>query len=166
MIREVFFYERQYFSILGYLIALGIGVSGIVLGLPETGTLAPDSLAQGLIGLVLVIFSVVVINFLAMTIWVYPNEIKIQFGLFISYHTRRIPIENVLEWNITEYSPIRESGGWGIRKGSHEGEKTTYLTARGSQGICLKTVKSRFIIGTQFPEHLSEAFNKAVSASA
>ena len=165
MIREVYFYERQYFSVIGFLIAIGIGVTGIFLGLPQTGTLAPDNFIQGLIGLILIISSVVIINFLAMTIWVYPNEIKIQFGLFVPYYTRRIPIENVRNWNITEYEPINESGGWGIRKGTHKDEATTYLTARGTQGICVETDKAHIIIGTQFPENLSEAFEKAVSSS-
>jgi hypothetical protein len=165
MIREVYFYERQYFSIFGYLIALGLGVSGIVLGLPQAGTLAPDTFERGLIGLILIVMSVVVINFLAMTIWVYPNEIKVQFGLFMPYYTRRIPIETVLEWNITQYSPMRESGGWGIRKGTHNNQTATYLTARGSQGIWLNTDTSPIIIGTQFSKNLGEALAKAQSAS-
>jgi len=165
MIREVYFYERQYFSFFLFLIAIGLGIGGMFLGLPETGTMAPATFQQGIIGVVLIVGAAVVINFLAMTIWVYPDEIKIQFGLFLPYYTRRIKISSVVEWQCTEYSPIRESGGWGIRTGTHNDERTTYLTARGDKAIWLKVNELHVLIGTQFSEKMNEAIDKAVSTS-
>lgn len=163
MMREVLYYERQSFQAWANALALGSGVVGLVLLLPLPGgdeTIGPE---RGIPGAVLLLIAVVTLNLLTMSTWVYPDEIKVQFGRLIPYYHRHIPLDKVREVRVVEYKPIRQAGGWGIRYGTFEGADTQYLNAKGSRGVLVRGNERRVIIGTRHPERLAEAIERALS---
>jgi hypothetical protein len=75
---------------------------------------------------------------------------------FIPFHMsfRRIGFETVDDCQVRTYKPIREYGGWGIRRSRHG----IAYNVRGDRGVQLDLVSGRHIlIGSQLPEALFEA---------
>ena len=157
--RKVLFYERQNFNAIGFASAVIVGIIGLLLILPAPDSEQPVDIAQGLVGVFMLVVAVIVLNLLTMTTWVYEDEIRVQFGRLVPYYNKRIARGDLTEFRVVEYKPIRNAGGWGIRIGVFEGKKTRYLNARGSTGILLETPETRYIIGTQFPDAFLDALN-------
>ncbi|MDS0294923.1 DUF6141 family protein [Halogeometricum luteum] len=75
---------------------------------------------------------------------------------------RRIAWADVERCETTEYSPLREFGGWGIRWAPG---KVAY-NVRGNRGVWIERTNERdVLVGSQRPEALLEAIEEAVPSS-
>ncbi len=162
--RNVHFYERQSFHPLFYLIAIGLGVFGLVMLIPSTNADEPIRPAVGFAGFFLLFLSVIIVNLMTMTTWVYDDELRVQFGRLIPYYKKRIRLEEVASCRTVSYRPIRSSGGWGIRIGKFEGKTTGFLNARGTQGVLVETGPRPLLIGSQYADKLAGAIEEARQA--
>lgn len=160
---EPLYVERQNFSPWFYGLLLAIGVGGLVVALP--GSEGADA-ERFLAGFAMVGVAVVLLNVLCMTIRVLPDEITIHFGRTFFFYSKHIGIDEIRRVEVIEYRPIRESGGWGIRWGKHEGEKARYFSARGTQAVLLDTDKGLMILGTSNPQRVAHAIEQARNQSA
>jgi hypothetical protein len=72
---------------------------------------------------------------------------------------RRLGPEDIREYQVRTYSPLREYGGWGIRWGS----KGKAYSVSGDRGVELLLLDGRrVLIGSQSPEELAQALKKVV----
>jgi hypothetical protein len=72
---------------------------------------------------------------------------------------RRLGPEDIREYQIRTYSPLREYGGWGIRWGS----KGKAYNVSGDRGVELLLLDGRrVLIGSQRPEELAQALKMVV----
>lgn len=160
---EPLYVERQNFSPLFYGILLATGVSGLLVALPDSaGNVVPARAASGF-GMVLL--SAVLLNLMCMTIRVLPEEIAIHFGRTIYYYSKHIRLEDIHRVEPVSYRPIRESGGWGIRWGRHEGRNARYFSARGDRAVLLDTAKGLIILGTPDAHKLAGIIQSAKDAA-
>lgn len=88
-------------------------------------------------------------------------------GLYVRFHPfhlsfRSFPFKTVQSYNVMNYRPIRDYGGWGIRYGL----KGTAYNVKGNRGVLLEFAEGskvkKLMIGSQIPEKLSEAVRKAI----
>ncbi len=82
---------------------------------------------------------------------------------------QRVPLSRIERARIVSYRPIRQFGGWGIRVGRFEGEKTSIYSVRGTRGVLLELTEARrisgartrrFLLGSEDPERLAAAIGK------
>lgn len=92
---------------------------------------------------------------------VMPCEICLRLIPFqLSYH--KVLITDLLKYEVREYDPIREYGGWGIRKG----RSGAAYNIKGNIGMQLELKNGkRILIGTQKPEEFKKALELVVSNS-
>lgn len=85
------------------------------------------------------------------------RAVHVHFRPFLS---RTFPLHKIAEAYARIYRPIREYGGWGIRF-SFRGRGRAY-NAYGNRGVQLEfTDGRRLLIGSQHPEDLADAINRA-----
>ncbi|MCF8228981.1 MAG: DUF6141 family protein [Bacteroidales bacterium] len=73
---------------------------------------------------------------------------------------KKIRPEEVKNWHIRQYNPVREFGGWGMRFALQRGKgKAINLSSRNGLQLELKSGK-KLLIGTQNPEKMKEAMEK------
>ena len=78
---------------------------------------------------------------------------------FVPFHRREIhiPFENIATVEACTYKPVKEYGGWGIRRGT----KGKAYNVSGNLGVQLDFVDGkRLLIGSQNPEELTQAIEK------
>ena len=81
--------------------------------------------------------------------------------------TARADIQYRARAGVVTYRPIFQFGGWGIRAGRFDGEKTSVYTVRGDDGVFSSSsprsngsrgfAAKRFLIGSLEPARLSAA---------
>ena len=159
--QTVLYYERQHFSPWFHGLALLFGLIGLVLIVPDLeGGLEP---VQGLVAILFLGIGVVMLNFFTMTIWVYPEEIRVQFGRLLPYYQKYLALECLERTAPVDYHPLRDAGGWGIRRGTFDGISTRFLNARGSRGVLLEARDQVYLIGTQYPRELDEVLARRIA---
>lgn len=152
--QNVLYYERQHFSLWLHALALLMGVIGLGLIVPDfEGNIEP---VKGMVAILFLLISVIMLNLFTMTIWVYPDEIRVQFGRLLPYYQKYLAMADLDQTTPVDYHPIRDAGGWGIRRGTICGTSTRFLNARGSKGVFLEAREHAYLIGTQFPAELDE----------
>ena len=159
---EPLYVERQNFSPWVYGLLLTMGVSGLIIALPEL--CAEATAPRFFTGFTLVATSAGLLNILCMTIRVLPDEVTIHFGRTFYFYSKHIGIDEIRRVEVIEYRPIAESGGWGIRWGKHDCQKARYFSARGTQAVLLDTDKGLMILGSPAPDKLAAAIETAVNA--
>ena len=89
-----------------------------------------------------------------------------QDGLYVRFYPfhlsfRHYPYESINSYQVREYSPLKEYGGWGIRYG----KKGMAYNVSGNRGVQLefKTGK-RLLIGSQRPEELVSQMQIAINS--
>lgn len=162
--RNVLFYERQSFHPLFFLLAIALGVAGLILLIPTPNAEAPINPIRGIVGFTFLLAAVIIVNVLTMTTWVYDDELHVQFGRLLPYYNKRIKLSDVTSCRAVVYQPIRSTSGWGVRTGEFKGKTTSYLSARGTRGVLLDTDPRPYLIGTQYCEKLAEAIEQARQA--
>jgi hypothetical protein len=99
-----------------------------------------------------------VVGLLRMTTEVTPTDIRVWFGWVPTYR-RFVPVGSVSKVTVVSYRPLADYGGWGIHSG-RDGERA--LIARGNRGVRLELADgTRLLIGSQKPETLAEAIERA-----
>ena len=144
---------------LGYL-ALVVTVVAALAGL-----LRPVPWAPAAFGLVLVLLPAL---FGRLVIQIDADTLSATFG-FLGWPSQRIPLGDIVAARAVSYHPIRQFGGWGIRCGVFDGEKTLVYTVRGREGVLVRLRDERrvsgfrvkqFILGSLEPERLAAAIGK------
>jgi len=94
--------------------------------------------------------------------------LTVEFG-YLGWPIQRVPLVNIVRAHVVAYRPILQFGGWGIRAGRLDGEKTSVYTVRGTTGVLLELAEEqrisgfrskRFLIGSLEPDRLSRAVGK------
>ena len=96
------------------------------------------------------------------------STVSAEFG-YLGWPTQRIPISSIQRARVVDYRPLRQFGGWGIRCGRLEGERTAVYSLRGNRGALLELSNEirvcgartkRFLLGCTEPERLTAAIDK------
>ena len=69
-----------------------------------------------------------------LVIRVEKDALVLRYG-FLSSIAKRIPLSLIEGAEAVSYSPLREFGGWGIRRGDFAGSPTAVYSLRGSNGV-------------------------------
>jgi hypothetical protein len=116
----------------------------------------------------LIIIAVFPLLFGRLVIIVDNNILRVTFG-YLGIIGKEIRISEIDESRVVEYRPLRQFGGWGIRCGKFEGERTGCYTLKGNKGLLLILSKEirlcfaktrRVIIGSRSPEKLKASIEK------
>lgn len=137
----------------------------VILGIPFGDKPAPNFIL--IVITVFILLLTVVLNGLFLTLRLIMEVT--EEGLFFRFpplirQTKVIRKEDILEYSIRKYSPIKEYGGWGIRWGG--GRKGTAYNVKGNVGLQLTLGNGKNILfGTQRPEALIAAIDKMKKTS-
>jgi hypothetical protein len=86
-----------------------------------------------------------------------PERLHIRYLPFVD---RRIPLDRIERWESRLYNPVRDYGGWGIRRGG-EGRGTAYSVS-GNFGVHLEMKNGeRLLIGSLRADDLVRALDRA-----
>jgi hypothetical protein len=97
---------------------------------------------------------------LELTVTVRTSEIDIRFRPLTR---RRIPLSGVRSCEARDYRPIREYGGWGVRRGWRGGWA---YNVRGNRGVQLELEDgTSILIGSQLADELAAAIRSAGGGS-
>ena len=87
--------------------------------------------------------------------------LTVRFGIF-GIRVLRIPITNIKEVNVHEFSALRDFGGIGIRSNGH---MTGYFL-RGSRGVKITTLNDKqYLIGSDHPDELNSVMRAFVKTN-
>ncbi|MHC5538463.1 hypothetical protein ACYOEI_09560 [Singulisphaera rosea] len=110
-------------------------------------------------GVGLVLPALLVVGLLRMTTEVGPTDLRVWFGWIPTYR-RMIPLGTIQRVEVVSYRPLVDYGGWGIRQGR---DGVRVLNARGNRGVRIDLADgTRFLIGSQHPEDLARALERAI----
>jgi hypothetical protein len=139
----------------GSLFPRGAGVDG---GLPALwNTKIPIALLVGVS-----LPTIIVVGVLKMTTEVSHDHIQVWFG-FVPTYRHVVALEAVRKVEVVDYRPIRDCGGWGIRRDRHG----RVLNARGNRGVRLTLDNgSQLLIGSQRPEELARWIDQEIRPAA
>jgi hypothetical protein len=131
------------------------GVKQLILDRPFGGQPMPDVLLV-IFWLIFGIGLPALFLFCRLVIEVRDDGIYIRFSPFhLSF--RRIGFEELKEYEVRTYRPIREYGGWGIRSGSNG----MAYNVSGNRGVQLVLTNGRrLLLGSQRPEELWQAIHE------
>jgi hypothetical protein len=159
-----YFYEEQRFR-QPWLIILIIGLAGlswyafiaqIIQKKAFGGNPAPDLVIWMLWAVFGLLFPLFFLS-LRMTTDLTPGRLRIRF---FPFYRRSILLDDIQNYEVREYSPIREYGGWGVRFSPKHGTAYNVSGNRGVQ-LVLKSGK-HVLIGSQEPERLANALRNFV----
>jgi len=97
---------------------------------------------------------IVLFSMLRLTVEVDERELRVRFAPFVN---KRIPHSELKSAEALEYHPLRQYGGWGIRRGK---DGWAYTTS-GHEGVRIATTDGKsFLVGSQRAAELAEALRK------
>ena len=170
--KKTYFKEEQYFSNPWFWVFLIVVFtasltptcvalySGLVLGKPYGENPSSTESLIIILAILVVLYLFVVLMFKKMKLVTEVN----QDGFFYSYppfitKSRKIDPDEIAEFKIRKYRPIREYSGWGIRY-SWEGSGRAF-SVKGKTGLQLYLTNGKKILfGTQRGDALLRAMNK------
>jgi hypothetical protein len=134
--------------------------SQVILGVPYGDEPTTDRALVILLIVLLVLFVLTFLLFAKMKLFVRVNE----QGLWYRYtpfivKERLIAKDDIEEYELRKYSPIREYGGWGIRYAWTKGGKVYNVKGNIGMQLYLKDGK-KILFGTQQGEAFLEAMKK------
>lgn len=95
---------------------------------------------------------------LKLTTVVGPEELRAWYG-WVPLLRRRLPLTTLTSVEVVAFSPWRDHGGWGPRRG-RQGERI--LTARGTKGVRITLADGQcWLVGSQRPDDLARALKGA-----
>lgn len=87
-----------------------------------------------------------------------PEEVKYRFKPF-QRKFKVIRKSDIKDWQVQQYKPMRDYGGWGIRLGL--AAKGTAYNVKGDKGAMFTFNNGKhFLLGTQRPDAMKEALRK------
>ncbi len=156
--KEVQYFRHPLFLLLNaFIIPLNVWavVQQLILGIPWGNNPASDELLiiiTLLAGVLLPIFLLTT----HLTVIVDREGVRMKYSPF-HRRTRLFTWKEIARYEVVDYSPIEDFGGWGIRYG---GWANAY-TVSGKRGVLLHlTGGETILIGSRQPEALSEAMAK------
>lgn len=102
-----------------------------------------------------------------MTVTIADDALSINYG-YICLLKKNIPLSEIKSAEKVRFRPLRDFGGWGIRCGRFNGERTGCYNLRGDEGVLLHLSRDTrvcigktklVIIGSRHPVRLAEAIN-------
>ncbi|MCF8296299.1 MAG: DUF6141 family protein [Saprospiraceae bacterium] len=158
---KILYTETQRFRQI-WIIIIMIGTSGIfVWGLIQQlifripwGTNPSSDLGLILFSLIPFLIFILLLRIKLLTT-VKEDGVYFKFSL-LQRKTKKIPKEDILKYQIRTYRPIKEYGGWGIRKGGKRVGDAYNVSGNVGVQFELKTGK-KILIGTAFPERFKKA---------
>ena len=154
MSETAFFSESQRFisrTVGTVLLILVAGVSVYALGSMGISVLRVLGIAGGFL-------LVALFHRLELTVTVFSDRVAIRFSPLFR---KSIPLSDVRSCETRTYRPIREYGGWGIRRG----RRGWAYTVRGKRGVELTLADGRsLLLGSQRPEELAAAIRERAPA--
>ena len=157
--RQVRFYERQSFGPAAGMFVLGMGILGLVLLIPDLQ--GRVEALRGIPGFGCLATSAFLLNMFTMTTWVQEDEIRVQFGRLVPYHTKSISLNTVFNAEVVDCTPLVPARIWGAHRGPFKGKTTQFYNTRGKRGVLIETEKGPYLVGSQLPEKLLEAIMKS-----
>ena len=127
-----------------------------------------DGIGDAVIPIAAVFLFILLFGGLLITIT--DNTLRISFG-YIGLIKKDIPLSEIQETRVVEYRPIRQFGGWGIRCGKFEGEKTACFSLKGKRGLLILLKNKgrtcfmrtdRILIGCHEPERLKASIGNSL----
>ncbi len=94
--------------------------------------------------------------FMPMTVEVSSDAVRVRFGHF-GWPKWVFPIAEISDARVVTFRPIRDYGGWGIRRG----EDGYCLNERGSEGVRFEHAGKTYTLGSDAPEQLLSALRTA-----
>jgi hypothetical protein len=121
-----------------------------------TVSLAPgDSDQDRFLGMVILGVTTVAVQLLVagLSVRLYRDHLVVGLGS-VGVISKKIRYDRIVRTESVTYSPIREFGGWGVRRG-REGKKV--WSARGNHAVVLHLKEgTRLYVGSDFPHRLEE----------
>jgi len=164
---KIYFKEEQRFN-QWWIWLLLISLSGfwiwqlvqqVFMGIPVGNNPAPD-LVVILIGL-FPVMGILLFRFMILDTKIDDTGIYYRFSPFQKKY-KVIKPEDLARYEVKQYKPVREYGGWGIRYGN--GKNGTAYNVKGNMGVLFEFKSGRrFMLGTQNPESIRSALNKLFS---
>ena len=146
------YYEVQYFHWWVYLILILALAVVLMTWLFLRGSFFATS-GLAVVGGLLVIAMAI----LRMTTSIDERSLTVHFG-WVPVLQENLLLSDIQEVRVCSYHPLKQFGGWGWRYGR---DGTHALTAKGTQGICLRLQDGRkFIVGSSKSEQLMEAMRQ------
>lgn len=90
--------------------------------------------------------------FMPMKVTVSTEAMHVRFGQF-GWPRWVFPIGEISDVRVVTFRPIRDYGGWGIRRG----EKGYCLNERGDRGVRFEHIGKTYTVGSDDPERLLAA---------
>jgi len=154
------FHEEQYFDRKVYALLAGLEVLGGLAILAWTHRADLPGLAAHAwtpefalgLGAGLGLPFLLIVSVLHMTTEATADLLTVWYG-WVPIYRRTIALADVKSCEVVAYRPLRDYGGWGVRRRA-DGDRA--LTARGDRGVRLTLSDgSRLLIGSQQPENLA-----------
>lgn len=127
----------------------------------STRTFGGEEVPSAIIVVSMVALVLFLLDILALRTTVDSDGLRVRFGRPIPIFWKRIGIESIREARVVTYRPLVDANGWGLRFGRFDGVFTIYWNARGNRGVLIETDKRRYVIGSQDPEALHAAIERA-----
>ena len=153
---QIYYKETQHcywlYVLIGMTVLLPMGFIYIVV---------PTPLALR-IGLPL-LFAFCVISLFSFTFVVHSEGVDIWIGLAKIFR-KRIRKSEIKSWEVRRFSPMRDFGGWGIRRGK---DGTWAYFFEGRQGVLIRREKGgKYLLGSRNSLQLLQAIEKSVGRKA
>jgi hypothetical protein len=109
--------------------------------------------------LVLGLLPLALVAYMKLVVRVEGGSLSIRFIPFLRKH---YPLQDVARWEVCDFRPLADYGGWGIRRG----RGGWAYTVSGKRGVQLEFRDGRkLLVGSQRPEEFAAALEQARSIS-
>ena len=153
-----YFHEEQRFGRWVWAVLAIISVPVIVAAISVAGR-DPAGLAAILVGPIVVAVITALFALAKLVTDVDGRGIHVSFHLL--WPTRHIPLQDVQRAHATEYSPLVDYGGWGVRLSW----KGWAFNTGGAEGVLVETKRGqRVMVGSRRAKELEAAIAKAMAA--
>jgi Family of unknown function (DUF6141) len=155
---------RQWWIMMILLLSLGIWLWGIVQQLVYKIPFGNHPITD--LGLILI--GIIVLIPVLVFLWIKMiTEIRTD-GLYYKMYPlmgfKKIAASEIKDWEVKEYSPLKEFGGWGIRFSAKKGGGKA-INVKGKHGLQLELNSGKkILIGSQDPEKIKAAMQKLLSS--
>ncbi|MDP2043445.1 MAG: hypothetical protein Q8S14_08140 [Algoriphagus sp.] len=94
--------------------------------------------------------------FLSLKLIIKIDQNTLRFSYFPFVSEKKYKFDDIISMELIEYNSLFNYGGWGIR---YNFDSWAY-NVRGNHGIKVKTLKRKFLLGTQKPEEARRAIEQ------
>ena len=151
--------ERQRFdwSVYVVLTIFAIKFSGMAVALWYLGQFGFPGIALVLLAMT----TLLALNFLYLVVRVDSNDIRISLGFLFPMFWKSIPLSDIRELRVITYRSRQDADGWAMNSARFEWRRALYWRTRGKRGVLVVTPMRRVALGSQQPEALCAAIERA-----